>query len=371
MTALSPAELRRYARQMLLPGFGADGQQRLREASVLIVGLGGLGSPVALYLAAAGVGHLRLIDPDHVALSNLHRQVLYTTPDVGRPKHEAARDHLRRINPEIEIEATGERLDAENADALVAAADVVADGTDTFAIRYLVNDASVRARTPNVYTSVRQFDGQTSVFGVAGGPCYRCLFPEPPPVGTVPSCAEGGVLGVLPGLLGLFQATETIKLLTGIGEPLVGRLLLVDALSARTRELRVDADPACPVCSTASPGLAPLPLPMSTVPELSVHDLKALREGPAPPFVLDVRQPDEYEAANIGGALIPLGELPDRLDELEPHRNDEVIVVHCRSGGRSAQAVGLLQAAGFTNAKNLRGGIHAWSDEIDSSVRKV
>ena len=371
MTTLSPAELRRYARQTLLPGFGAEGQQRLKEASVLIVGLGGLGSPVALYLAAAGVGHLRLVDPDVVTLSNLHRQVLYTTPDVKRPKHQAARDHLLRVNPEIEIEASAERLDASNADALVAAADVVADGTDTFATRYLVNDASVRARTPNAFASIRQFDGQASVFGVAGGPCYRCLFPEPPPAGTVPSCADGGVLGVLPGLLGLFQATEVLKLLAGIGEPLIGRLLVVDALGARTREVQVAQDPACPVCGTAPSHPSPVLPPMASVPELSVHDFKALRDSETPPFVLDVRQPNEYEAANIGGALIPLSELPDRIGELDSHRDDDVLVVHCRSGARSAQAVGLLQAAGFTNATNLTGGIHAWSDEIDSSVPKV
>ena len=370
MTALSPAELRRYARQTLLPGFGAEGQRRLRDASVLIVGLGGLGSPVALYLAAAGVGHLRLLDPDTVALSNLHRQVLYTTDDLGRAKHLAAREHLRRVNPEIEVEATGERLDASNADALIGSVDVVADGTDTFATRYLVNDASVRAGVPNAFASIRQFDGQASVFGVRGGPCYRCLFPDPPPAGAVPSCAEGGVLGVLPGLLGLIQATEVIKLIAGIGEPLVGRLLLVDALGARTRELRVDPDPACPVCRTAA--LAPSPLrPMSSVPEISVHDLKARRDAGDAPFVLDVRQPDEYEGANIGGALIPLGELPGRLDELEDHRDDDLLVVHCRSGARSAQAVQLLQAAGFSNARNLKGGIHAWSDEIDTSLPKV
>lgn len=371
MSGPSPSEIRRYARQTLLPGFGTEGQRRLRDASVLVVGLGGLGSPVALYLAAAGVGHLRLVDPDVVSLSNLHRQILYTTDDLGRPKHEAAAEHLRRLNPDIEIDASGDRLDAGNAHALVAAANVVADGTDTFATRYLVNDASVRARTPNAFASIQQFDGQASVFGVSGGPCYRCLFPEPPPAGTVPSCAEGGVIGVLPGLLGMIQATEVIKWLTGLGDPLVGRLLLVDALSARTREIQVDADPACPVCGTAPPSSRPRPHPMTSVPDIDVHELKRLLDSDSPPFVLDVRQPDEYAGANIGGMLLPLGELADRLDELEPHRDDETVVVHCRSGGRSAQAVALLHAAGYTNAVNLRGGIHAWSDEIDSSVDKV
>ena len=371
MTGLSPAELGRYARQTLLPGFGLDGQTRLKEASVLVVGLGGLGSPVATYLAAAGVGHLRLADPDRVALSNLHRQILFTTDDLGRPKHEVARERLRRVNPDVTVDALGDRLEHDNADALLRGVDVVADGTDTFATRYLVNDKAVSAGVLNAFASIRQFDGQASVFGAPDGPCYRCLFPEPPPPGAVPSCADGGVIGVLPGLLGLLQATEVIKLVTGIGEPLIGRLLLVDALGARTREVRVEKDPACPVCGTGRSPRPPIPPPMTTVPEITVHDLKARRDAGEPPFVLDVRQPDEYEAANIGGALIPLGELPDRLDELASHRDDDVLVVHCRSGARSAQAVALLQAAGFENARNLKGGIHAWSDEIDTSVPKV
>ena len=368
---LTPSERAHYARQIRLSGFGDTAQARLRDASVLMVGVGGLGSPAALYLAAAGVGHLILVDDDVVDVSNLHRQVLYTSGNVGRPKHQVAAERLRAMNPHIEITSHGLRFDAESGPGLLDGADLVLDGADTFATRYLVNDLSVRTGVANVFASVDQWTGQASVFHLDNGPCYRCLFPEPPPEGLVPSCADGGVLGVLPGLLGLIQATEAIKVLTGLGDPLSGRVLTVDAATMRMRELRVDRDPACPVCgSTTPPKSSPLPMSPS-VPEITPTELAALRADGEAPLVLDVRQPDEYEAANIGGTLIPLGDLPDRLDEIASHKDDEQIVVHCRSGGRSAQAVQLLHSAGFTNAVNLAGGIHAWSDTVDPSVAKV
>ena len=371
----------RYDRQTRLSEVGAAGQSRLEAATVLVVGVGGLGTPVATYLAAAGVGRLVLVDGDTVDETNLHRQPLFTASDSGHPKVDVAAARLEALNPHVAVEAHAVRLDAGNAARLVAGADLVVDGTDTFATRYLVNDACVLGNTPNVFASVSRYSGQASVF--AGtladgrrGPCYRCVFPEPPPAGTVPSCAEGGVLGVLPALLGTVQATEAVKLILGLGDPLVGRLLLVDALSMAFRTLALERDPACPICgdhpsirsltdSAAACGPA-----MASVPDMSVSDLKALRDAGDDPFVLDVREPDEYAAANLDGALIPLGELPGRLGELEAHRGDSLIVVHCRSGMRSARAVETLHAAGFTNAVNLRGGIHAWSDEIDPSLPK-
>ena len=374
---------RRYIRQTRLPEVGDTGQAHLGAARVLVVGVGGLGTPVATYLAAAGVGTLVLVDPDTVDVSNLHRQPLYTEADAGRPKVVVAAERLGALNPHVRIETHAERLSATNALSLVAGSDVVVDGTDTFATRYLVNDACVLAGVPNAFASISRYDGQASVFGGHGadgqrGPCYRCLFPQPPAAGSVPSCAEGGVLGVLPALLGTIQATETLKLILGIGDPLVGRLLLADALGMAFRTLRVVRDPACPVCGD-SPTITSLlshaaqsGLPqMASVPELSVTDLKALQDEGNAPFVLDVREPSEYEAANIGGAHIPLGELPSRLEELEAHRDDDVLVVHCRSGARSAQAVEFLHQNGFTNAVNLAGGIHAWSDAIDPTLPKV
>ena len=361
----------RYGRQVLLPEVGSDGQARLAASSVLVVGVGGLGTPAATYLAAAGVGRVGLVDPDHVDESNLHRQVLYTAGDVHEPKVDVAARRLEAQNPDVEVVRHPARLDAGNALDLVGAYDLVLDGTDTFATRYLVNDAAVLAGTPNVFASVSRFDGQASVFGAPGGPCYRCLFPTPPPAGLVPNCAEGGVLGVLPGLLGMVQATEALKVLLGIGDPLVGRLLLVDALGMAFRELRVDRDPACPVCGDHPSISHPTPTkPMASVPETSVRDLKARIDAGDRPFILDVREPDEYEGANIGGALIPLGELPERLDEIREHQ-DEDVVVHCRSGGRSAKAVEYLREHGFSNAVNLKGGLHAWSDEVDPSLPKV
>ncbi len=375
---LSPEEQQRYARQTILPEIGAEGQARLKVSSVLVVGVGGLGSPVALYLAAAGVGRIGLVDDDRVETSNLHRQVLYSSCEVGRTKVEAAAERLRALNPHVEVVPHPVRLTDANALELVRGYNVVADGTDTFATRYAVNDACVRAGVPNAFASVSRFTGQAAVFCAPGGPCYRCLFPEPPPPGAVPSCAEGGVLGALPGLRGTVQATETLKLLLGLGDTLAGRLLLVDALAMRFRTLAVERDPRCPACGErrAAPTHTPVPrpsmaaAPKPTVPEITVRELKKMRDEGKEPFVLDVRQPEEFAAANIGGALVPMAELPHRLDELEPHRSDPVLVVHCRGGGRSARAVEFLRQQGFTNAVNLKGGIHAWSDEIDPSLPK-
>lgn len=361
----------RYHRQVILPEIGPQGQERLANASVLVVGVGGLGTPVATYLAATGVGRLGLIDADTVDETNLHRQILYGTDDIGKVKVDVAADRLRALNPNTDVVTHRMRLDEGNALSLVQGYDVVVDGTDTFTTRYLVNDAAVLSGTPNVFASISRFDGQASVFRTPDGPCYRCLFPAPPPAGLVPNCAEGGVVGVLPGLLGTIQATETIKVLLGIGEPLVGRLLLVDALRMEFRELRFDRDPACPVCGDHPTITHVLPTrPMASVPETTVRQLKDRIDAGDRPFILDVREPDEYEGANIGGALIPLGELPERLDEIKA-RQDEDVVVHCRSGGRSTKAVEYLRANGFDKAVNLKGGIHAWSDEIDPSLPKV
>ncbi len=371
MTApLDTVSLDRYRRQVILPGIGLDGQSRLASASVLVVGTGGLGAPALTYLAAAGVGRLSLVDFDRVEESNLHRQTLFSTDDVGKAKTEAARDRLRALNPHVQIDVHQERFRAETASDLLAGHDLVLDGTDTFATRYLVNDAAVLAGVPNVFASISQFDGQASVFGAAGGPCYRCLFPEPPPPGLIPNCADGGVLGVLPGLLGTIQATEALKLLVGLGEPLVGRLLLVDALRMEFRTVEIERDPDCPICGD-HPTLTSLsPHTMPSVPEITVQELKARRDAGDAPFLLDVREVNEYQAANLDGALIPLGQLPFRLHELEEHREEPVVVL-CRSGARSAQAVQLLRERGFEQAVNLKGGIHAWSDQIDPSVPKV
>ena len=369
---LSTLERQRYRRQLDLPGFGEAGQQRLRESAVLVVGAGGLGTPVALYLAAAGVGRIGLADFDTVERSNLHRQVLYTADDIGTSKTSVLSGRLREVNPHIEIVEHAVRLDRDNALDLVGAYDVVADGTDRFETRYLVNDACVLAGVPNVFASVNRFDGQLSVFGTATGPCYRCVFPEPPPAGLVPSCAEGGVLGVVPGVMGTLQATEVLKHVCGIGSSMAGRLLLLDALAMSFRTIELDRDPNCPVCgetpslrSTDSTFSSALTMP---IPEITVQDLHRMTTEGDRPFLVDVRQPEEHAIGHIDGALIPLGELPDRMDELEPHREDEQIVVHCRSGGRSGKAVEYLQSQGFTNVVNLKGGILAWNAEIDPSV---
>ena len=367
---LSRDERQRYARQLALPEIGTPGQARLKGSSVLVVGAGGLGAPVALYLAAAGVGHLGLVDWDEVEASNLHRQVLYGHEDIGRPKALAAARRLRSLNPCVEVETHEHRLDPSNARTLISSYDVVVDGTDTFASRYLINDACIAEGVPDVYASVYRFEGQASVWGYGGGPCYRCLFDEPPPAGLAPSCDEGGVLGVLPGVMGLVQATETLKVLLGIGETLAGRLLVFDALAMQFRTLRVSRNPSCPACGSGAPSPPDSSRPMPDVPEISVTDLHRMREEGQAPFLLDVRQPDEYAVANLEGSLIPLKELPDRLGELESHRSDPILVVHCRSGARSAKAVELLRAHGFENAVNLRGGILAWSDEIDPSIPK-
>jgi adenylyltransferase/sulfurtransferase len=376
---LSPPERERYARHLSLPEVGPEGQRRLKAASVLLVGAGGLGSPLALYLAAAGVGRIGLVDFDAVDASNLQRQVLHGTADVGRPKLESARDRLRDLNPHVQVDLHPVRLASENVLAIVREYDVVADGTDNFPTRYLVNDACVLTGTPNVYGSISRFEGQVSVFCTDAGPSYRCLFPEPPPPGLVPDCAEGGVLGVLPGLVGTIQATEVLKLLLGIGEPLVGRLLLVDALAMAFRTLRVPRDPDWPVGAPhptvkglvdyeAFCGLPPAN-GRPDVPEITVQELKAQIERGEGPFLLDVRTPSEAEIATLGGALIPVDELESRLDEIGAHRS-EGFVVYCRSGARSAKAVKLLRERGFTGPVNLRGGILAWSDEVDPSMPK-
>lgn len=375
---LTSEEVQRYSRHLTLPDVGIKGQEKLKASSALLVGAGGLGAPLALYLAAAGVGRIGLVDFDTVDVSNLQRQVLYGVADIGRPKLEAAKERLQGINPHIQIDIHEVALSSENALDLIRQYDVVADGTDNFATRYLVNDACILAGRPNVYGSIFRFEGQVSVFGAPGGPCYRCLYPEPPPPGMVPSCAEGGVLGVLPGMVGTLQANETIKLLLGIGEPLIGRLMLLDALTMRIREWKVPLDPDCPVC-----GEHPTQTELIDYEEfcgISKKETKAIMEeitvkelhakGDARPFLLDVRKPFEAEIANIGAdLLIPLDQLPSRLGELETYKEEELIV-HCRSGGRSGDAVKILLEAGFKKPINLKGGTLAWSEEVDESVPK-
>jgi molybdopterin/thiamine biosynthesis adenylyltransferase/rhodanese-related sulfurtransferase len=371
---LSHEELQRYSRHLIMPEVTAEGQKRLKAARVLCIGAGGLGSPAALYLAAAGVGTLGIVDFDRVDVTNLQRQILHGTKDVGRSKLESARDRLSDINPEIEIKSHQCRFSSENAEEIVAEYDVVVDGSDNFATRYLSNDVCVFAQKPNVYGSVFRFEGQTTVFAPhLGGPCYRCLFPEPPPPDSVPNCAQAGVLGVLPGVIGMFQAIETIKLLVGIGEPLIGRLLHFDALKVQFRELKLRRDVQCPVCGDTPTILAPIDYDQfcgvrdtGAVPAISVHELKRKMSEGETFELIDVREPFEYEIARIDAAkLIPLGEIGERADELQ---REKPLVVHCHSGRRSAQAVRLLRERGFANVHNLEGGIDAWSDQIDSSV---
>ena len=368
----------RYSRHLLMPEVGAEGQRRLNAARVLCIGAGGLGSPAALYLAAAGVGKIGIVDLDDVDLSNLQRQILHGTKDVGRKKVESARDRLREMNPHIDIELHECRFSSNNALDLVSGYDVVVDGSDNFPTRYLSNDVCVWAQKPNIYGSVFRFDGQATVFAPhLGGPCYRCLFPEPPAPGTVPNCAEAGVLGVLPGIVGMIQAIETIKLLLGLGETLVGRLLHFDALKMKFREFNVRRDPQCGVCGAQPTITEPIDYEQfcgigsattDEIPAISVQDLKQKMETNGAVTIVDVREPFEYEIARIEGSkLIPLGELPDRLDELD---RDRYTVVHCHSGMRSAQAVQLLRREGFTNVFNLTGGIAQWSEEIDQTVPK-
>lgn len=367
--ALTRDELRRYSRHTLLPEFGLTGQEKLRAARVLMVGLGGLGSPSAMYLAAAGVGTLGLVEFDVVDESNLQRQIIHGTSDVGRTKLASATDRLREINPHVTIEPHAAAFDASNALALVSAYDLVVDGTDNFSTRYLVNDACVLAGRPNVYGSVFRFEGQAAVFAAPGGPCYRCLHPEPPPAGLIPSCAEAGVLGVLPGLIGVIQATEAIKLITGIGEPLIGRFLLYDALRMRMREITLQRDPECPVCGDAPTIRELVSYDLTCEPVLTdamtVDELKAWRDSGTRHTLLDVREPSELAICAIDGSLrIPMAQVAERLAILP---KDEPIVVHCKMGGRSAQVTAQLRARGY-DARSLTGGILAWIRTIDPSL---
>ncbi len=377
----SREDLLRYSRHLLLPEVGVAGQQRLRAARVLVIGAGGLGSPVALYLAAAGVGTIGLVDFDAVDRSNLQRQVLYSTSDVGRPKLDAAAERLEGLNPGVSVVAHRATLTSANALEIFAGYDVIVDGTDNFPTRYLANDAAVLLGKPLVYGSIYRFEGQVSVFDARRGPCYRCLYPRPPPPDLVPSCAEAGVLGVLPGVIGLLQATEAVKLVLGVGEPLIGRLLLYDALAMSFRELKLRKDPECELCSdhATQKGLVDYPAfcgvsavgsaaESASVPTISPEALRAELDSADPPLLIDVREPGEWAIARLPGArLIPKAELPSRLDELTSARE---VVLYCRSGARSGQATRQLLDLGFRNVKSLEGGLLAWSDRIDPSVPK-
>src|SRR5947199_966145 len=376
---LSNDEILRYSRHLIMPEVGMEGQQKLKAARVLCIGAGGLGSPLALYLAAAGVGTLGMVDFDVVDYTNLQRQIIHSTADVGRKKLDYAEEKLKGINPFLAIRKFETRLSSENALEIFEDFDIIADGTDNFPTRYLVNDACVLTGKPNVYGSIFRFEGQASVFATEEGPCYRCLYPQPPPPGLVPSCAEGGVLGILPGLVGVMQATEVIKLILGVGEPLMGRLLLVDARAMKFRELKLRKNPDCPVCGTHPTitklidynefcGIRGEEKPMEVgVPEIQVEELKRRLDAGEDVFVLDVREPHEYQICNINGYLIPLDDLPKRVNELDSSRE---IVVHCKMGGRSAKAVAFLQQAGFQKVHNLAGGITAWADRVDPKVPK-
>jgi len=392
---LSNEEISRYSRHLILPEVGMEGQQKLKAAKVLCVGTGGLGAPLALYLAAAGVGTIGLVDFDVVDESNLQRQIIHSQATVGMLKVDSAEVMLKGLNKNTNIVKHNTMLTSANALEIFKGYDIIADGTDNFQTRYLVNDACVLTGKPNVYASIFRFEGQASIFATEAGPCYRCLYPEPPPPGLVPSCAEGGVLGILPGLLGVIQATEVIKMIVGIGEPLIGRLLLVDAGAMSFRTLKLRKNPECPACGTheikqlidydqfcgiekpASVG----PLEVSShgkvdvnanvvdgIPQVTVEELKARMDAGEKPFVVDVREPHEYAIVNMGAKLIPIGSLPDRLSEL-PGKNEEIIL-HCKSGGRSQRASLALKEAGYTNVHNLAGGITAWADRIDKSLPK-
>jgi adenylyltransferase/sulfurtransferase len=379
---LTNDEINRYSRHLIMPEVGVEGQRKLKAAKVLCIGAGGLGSPVAMYLAAAGVGRLGIVDFDTVDFSNLQRQILHGTPDVGRSKLASAKDRLNALNPNVQIDTYETALSSQNALQIFEPYDVVVDGTDNFPTRYLVNDACVLLGKPNAYGSIFRFEGQASVFATKDGPCYRCLYPEPPPPGLVPSCAEGGVLGVLPGLIGVIQATETLKLIIGIGEPLVGRFLIVDALRMKFRELKLRKDPDCPVCGThptvtrlidyeqfcgITPA-APEPVTANTATEIASVELKQRLDRGDALTIVDVREPNEYQINRIAGSvLIPLGDIPKRYNELNP--NDE-IVVHCKVGGRSAKAADFLRSVGFKRVLNLKGGILDWIDKVDPSQPK-
>ncbi len=378
---LSNDELARYSRHLILPEVGMEGQQKLKAAKVLCVGTGGLGSPLAFYLAAAGIGTLGLVDFDVVDSSNLQRQIIHSTKDVGRPKLDSATEKLQALNPFLNVVKHETMLTSQNALEIIRDYDIVADGTDNFPTRYLVNDACVLTGKPNAYGSIFRFEGQASVFATQQGPCYRCLYPEPPPPGLVPSCAEGGVLGILPGLVGIIQATEVIKLILGKGEPLIGRLLLVNALDMRFRELKLRKNPDCPVCGTHPTvtqlidyqqfcGIVPeqkAATMQNGIPQMSVKELKRRLDQGDDLFILDVREPFEYQIAQIGGHLIPLNDLPKRMNELNTAQE---IVVQCKSGGRSQRAAEFLAKNGFKKLHNLAGGITAWSNEIDPTVPK-
>ena len=378
---LNNDEIRRYSRHLILPEVGLAGQKKIKGTSVLCIGGGGLGSPIAMYLAAAGIGKLGLVDFDTVDYSNLQRQILHTDADVGRPKTESAKETIHGINPNVEVVLHNTRITSENALDLIRPYDIVVDGTDNFPTRYLTNDACVLLKKPNVYGSIFRFEGQASVFAPhLGGPCYRCLYPEPPPPGMVPSCAEGGVLGVLPGIIGCLQAAEILKLAIGRGSSLVGRLLLFNALELKFRELKLRRDPQCPLCGEHPTikelidyeqfcGITPEAEPAANPDEVTVQDMKQALANPALGIkVVDVREPDEYEIAHVNGVpLLPLSELPNRFTELDPNQQ---YYLHCKGGVRSLKAVSFLKQQGFKYVKSVKGGISAWSDEIDSSVPK-
>ena len=379
---LTTDELSRYSRHLILPEVGMEGQQKLKAARVLCVGTGGLGSPLALYLAAAGVGTLGLVDFDVVDASNLQRQIIHSTKDIGRKKLDSAEEKLIALNPALNVVKHDTMLSSANALEILKDYDIVADGTDNFPTRYLVNDACVLLGKPNVYGSIFRFEGQASVFATEGGPCYRCLYPEPPPPGLVPSCAEGGVLGILPGLVGVIQATEVIKLILGKGQSLAGRLLLVDALNMRFRELKLRKNPECPVCGLNPTvtelidyqqfcGIAPQTpeekIVKNGIPQLSVKDLKKRIDAGEEVYIIDVREPFEYKIAQIGGKLIPQNDVPQRLAEID---RDREVIVQCKSGGRSQRIAEFLKQAGYPRVVNLAGGILAWSAEIDPTVPK-
>jgi adenylyltransferase/sulfurtransferase len=379
-TQLTNEEISRYSRHLILPEFGMAGQRRVKEGSVLLIGTGGLGSPLALYLAAAGVGHIGLVDFDVVDESNLQRQIVHGTSTVGVRKTESAKRRLADLNPNVEVTTYETMISSDNALEIMRPYDVIVDGTDNFPTRYLTNDASVMLGKPNVYGSIFRFEGQATVFSPKdGGPCYRCLYPEPPPPGLVPSCAEGGVLGVLPGVIGTIQATEAVKLLAGIGEPLIGRLMLYDALSMRFRELKLRRNPDCPVCGDHPTvtelidydqfcGIMPEPTQTDKSIEITPVEVDNWLKRDEPPFLLDVREPNEWEIGHLPGATrISVNELQGRLNELDTARE---MVVYCRSGVRSGRAVDMLRAAGFRKVKNMTGGILRWSDDVDPSIPK-
>src|SRR5262245_19828123 len=381
---LTNDEIKRYSRHLIMPEVGIDGQRRLKAGKVLCIGAGGLGSPAAMYLAAAGIGTIGLVDFDVVDFSNLQRQIIHGTPDVGRSKLASARDRIHAINPHIQIDTYENALSSENALKLFEPYDVILDGTDNFPTRYLTNDACVLLQKPNAYGSIFRFEGQASVFAMKDGPCYRCLYPEPPPPGLVPSCAEGGVLGVLPGVIGVIQATEALKLIAKIGEPLIGRFLIYDALRMHFRELKLRKDPDCPVCGTHPTikklidyeqfcGLKPAAseaAPVTTIDalEISAVELKRRLDRGDKLRIIDVREPNEWQINRIPGAqLIPLGEIPRRYAELDP---DEELVMQCKVGGRSAKAADFLRSVGFKRVLNLRGGILEWIDKVDPTLPK-